>query len=136
MKILIVFLCCITAQLVSQSSGPQFYKSGVMNGNNIKTVFGNWGVIGQPVDFRPRGAWLKESNGYIGDLSIVIGLELPIKDYTGDGKPDTVHSVITTPVSRPASLFDTDDWSGGGKHYTFMPVEGFADPSQIVRLGK
>jgi hypothetical protein len=131
MKISILLLLCITIRLFSQSSGPLFYKSGVMNGNNIKTVFGNWGVIGQPADVGPRGAWLKESNGYIGDISLVIGLELPIKDYTGDGKPDTIHSVITSPLSRPASQFDTDDWSGGGKPYTFMPVEGLANSSQM-----
>ncbi len=39
-------------------------------------------------------------------MSIVLGLELPIKDYRQgtippDGIPDTIHSVIITPVDRP-----------------------------------
>jgi len=114
----------------AQQSGSAFYKSAVMNGNNIKTVFGNWGVIGQPTDNRPRGAWLKESNGYIGDNSFFLGIELPIKDYNNDGKPDTIHSVITCPITRPASVFDTDDKSGGGKPFSFMPVDGFFNPDK------
>ena len=60
--------------LFSQQSGPEYYRMGIMNGNNIKTVFGNWGVIGQPVGNYPRGAWLRNANGYIGDESIMVGL--------------------------------------------------------------
>lgn len=130
MKKTIALISVSISLMFSQPSGSQYYKSAVMNGNNIKTVFGNWGVIGQPVDTRPRGAWLKESNGYIGDNSILLGIELPIKDYNSDGKPDTVHSVITSPVARPASTFDTDDRSGGGKPFTFMPVDGMFNSNQ------
>ncbi|MFZ4621526.1 MAG: T9SS type A sorting domain-containing protein [Bacteroidota bacterium] len=101
-----------------------------MNGNNIRTVFGNWGVIGQPVDTRPRGTWPKATNGYLGDNSLLIGVEFPIRDYNGDGKPDTIHSVVTSPISRPASSFDTNDKSSGGIPWTFMPVDGFFNPAQ------
>ncbi|MDD8016927.1 MAG: T9SS type A sorting domain-containing protein [Bacteroidota bacterium] len=105
--------------LIAQTSGLQYYRSAVMNGNNIKTVFGNWGVIGQPADTRPRGAWLYETNGYIGDESILLGIEFPIKDYNGDSKSDTVHSVITSPVSRPASSFDINPTTSDP--WTFLP---------------
>lgn len=125
MKINILALILLSVSLNAQQSGSAFYKSAVMNGNNIQTVFGNWGVIGQPGDMRPRGSWLKEANGYIGDNCLIIGIEFPIRDYNNDGKVDTVHSVITSPISRPASSYDTDDNSGGGKPWTFMPVEGF-----------
>ena len=105
--------------LFSQQSGPEYYRMGIMNGNNIKTVFGNWGVIGQPVGNYPRGAWLRNANGYIGDESIMVGLEFPIKNYNNDGIPDTVHSVITAPVTRPAV---NQDESPNGERWTFMPT--------------
>ena len=46
------------------------------NGNQVKTVFGNWGVIGQPAAKGPRGAWKNPNNGYIGDVSPLIGAEI------------------------------------------------------------
>ena len=70
--------------LYGQTSGNQYHRSAVMDGNNIKTVIGNWGVIGQPGDKGPRSAWLYPTNGYIGDESILLGLELPIKDYNNE----------------------------------------------------
>lgn len=120
MKNILLILLLVTTIAHAQQSGPEFYRSAVMNGNNIMTVFGNWGVIGQPVDTRPRGAWLAPSNGYIGDNSILIGLELPIKDHNNDGSPDTIHSVITVPVARPASSHDYGP--DNIQHFTLMPV--------------
>jgi hypothetical protein len=58
---------------VGQNSGPQYRRSAVMNGNQVRTVFGNWGVIGQPIDTRPRGAWKNDNNGYLGDVSPFFG---------------------------------------------------------------
>jgi hypothetical protein len=109
----------LSASLFAQHSGSEYYRMGIMNGNNIKTVFGNWGVIGQPAGNYPRGAWLRNANGYIGDESIMVGLEFPIKDYNNDGIPDTVHSVITTPVSRPAV---NQDEGPNGDRWTLMPT--------------
>ncbi|HUI66559.1 MAG TPA: hypothetical protein VL126_17070, partial [Bacteroidota bacterium] len=54
----------------AQTSGQQFEKSGILQGNRVQTVFGNWGVIGQPAQSGRRGAWISPTNGYIGDLSI------------------------------------------------------------------
>lgn len=127
MKNILLILLLVTTIVHSQHSGPEFYRSAVMNGNNIMTVFGNWGVIGQPVDTRPRGAWLAPSNGYIGDNSILIGLELPIKDHTNDGLQDTIHSVITSPVTRPALSLDRS--ADGIQYYTLMPVGAAASTS-------
>jgi hypothetical protein len=105
-------------QTASSQSGSQYFRTAVHNANRVKTVFGNWGVIGQPVDTRPRGAWISSTNGYVGDVSLLVGAEV-----RKDGQ--TFHSVLTSPVSRPASVFDTDDKSGGGKPWTFMPVNGY-----------
>lgn len=105
-------------QQTSAQSGSQYYRSAVHNANRVKTVFGNWGVIGQPADTRPRGAWISSSNGYIGDVSLLVGAEVKKDGFT-------FHSVVTSPVGRPASVFDTDDKSGGGKPWSFMPVNGY-----------
>ena len=122
-----VVLSLLAHTLLAQPSGPPYYRSAVMAGNNIITVFGNWGVIGQPADNRPRGAWLHPTNGYIGDMSLLLGVELPLKDYNSDGKVDTIHSVITSPVSRPAAVPDVDPVTG--EPWTFMPVSSFFNPS-------
>lgn len=111
----------------SQQSGSIYQRAGVLSGNRTATVIGNWGVIGQPCNLGPRGAWLYPTNGYIGDMSILVGVELPIKDYNNDGMPDTIHSVITCPVARPTTMTDTDPLTG--KYWTFEPVAGFFNPS-------
>jgi hypothetical protein len=103
----------------AQTSGPQFYRTAVMDGNNIKTVFGNWGVISQPANLGHRGAWINASNGYIGDESFFVGIELPINDYNNDGVPDTVHSVIACPVDRPQQM--PRDEGPMGDQWSFMP---------------
>lgn len=118
----IQMLLCITlfpAILFSQQSSMLYYRSAVMDGNNVKTVFGNWGVIAQPIDTKPRGAWRYPANGYFGDESIMIGVEFPIKDYNNDGILDTLRSVITCPVARPAK---NPDSSPQGDHWTFLPL--------------
>ncbi|MFA6438416.1 MAG: hypothetical protein WCX28_03850, partial [Bacteriovoracaceae bacterium] len=104
-------------------SGAQYYRSAVHNANRVKTVFGNWGVIGQPTDTRPRGAWIYSSNGYIGDVSLLVGAEVKTNG-------SVFHSVATSPVARPASIFDTDDKSQGGTPWTFMPVNGYFNPAK------
>ncbi|MCK9409391.1 MAG: T9SS type A sorting domain-containing protein [Bacteroidetes bacterium] len=114
-----IALLYVTVQYgLTQLSGPQYYRSAVMDGNTIRTVFGNWGVIAQPMDNGPRGAWMRSSNGYIGDESFFVGVLLPVKDYNTDGIPDTIHSVITCPVSRPATSADRGP---NGEAWTFMP---------------
>lgn len=122
MKKIFVFLLLATAFILEQTnaqSGSLYYRSSVHNGNRVKTVFGNWGVIGQPVDSRPRGAWKYEANGYIGDVSLFVGAEVVT--------PSNVkfHSVVTCPVARPSK---NPDASPSGDPWTFMPVSGYFNP--------
>ncbi|MFA6457648.1 MAG: hypothetical protein WCW40_12580, partial [Bacteroidota bacterium] len=126
--ILLLTSCVLTT--LSQISGTQYYRSTVIRGNHVTTNFGNWGVLAQPGDIRPHGAWMDTTNGYIGDESILIGLEFPIKDYTGDGIADTVHSVITSPVSRPA--LSRDENPGTGEPWTFMPESSSVNRPHIL----
>jgi hypothetical protein len=102
-------------------SGREYRRTAVHNGNQVRTVFGNWGVIGQPSTGGPRGAWRNDNNGYLGDVSPFIGAEIKWKGVT-------FHSVATVPVSRPTQLTDEDPSTG--KQWTLEPVGGYLNPNQ------
>ena len=78
-----------------------FRKIGIHRGNQVRTIFNNYGVIAQPGTQGPQGAWKYDADGYVGDVSPLIGIKLPIKDYNTDGIKDTVVEVVITPVDRP-----------------------------------
>ncbi len=122
-------------QRITARGTSTFRKVGVMRGNQVRTVFSNYGVIAQPGSEGPRGAWKYDANGYVGDVSPLVGLRLPIKDYRKgttplDGIPDTLYSVIITPVDRPGG-----GEGGGGKAWGFEPIPDFAN-STLDELGK
>jgi len=76
-----------------QYSDPNLRRVGFLNGNRLSISFYNDGQIsGFNLGVDVRGKW--KGNNYIGDMIPMIGVELPIKDYTNDGKADTIHSVI------------------------------------------
>ena len=102
-------------------SGREYRRTAVHNGNQVRTVFGNWGVIGQPSSGGPRGAWRNDNNGYLGDVSPFFGAEVKWKGIT-------FHSVATSPVSRPTQLSDEDPATG--KQWTLEPVGGYINPNQ------
>ncbi|AFH48199.1 Hypothetical protein IALB_0487 [Ignavibacterium album JCM 16511] len=112
-------------QRITERGTPNFRKVGVHRGNQVRTVFTNYGVIAQPGTEGPRGAWRYDANGYVGDVSPLVGLRLPIRDWRPDSlnRPDTIYSVIITPVDRPGG-----GEGGGGGSYTFEPIPGFANP--------
>ncbi len=123
----LLVLLLVPNVLSAQPADMAHRRAAILAGSHISTIFGNWGVIGQPIaGANPRGSWMHPNNGYIGDLSIFIGLELPFRDYSGDGVPDLVHSVITCPVSRPNSTPDEDPITG--LPWTFEPDGGFFAP--------
>jgi hypothetical protein len=108
-----------------------FRKVGIHNGNLVKTVFGNWGVIAQPSNQGPPLAWKYDDNGYAGDVSILVGLELYFPRYDsvrGETVVDTVHSVVICPVDRPGGASGGETGSGG-KFWGFEPVPGYANPT-------
>lgn len=117
---------------VTARGSETFRKTGIHNGNLVHTVFTNYGVIAQPsLTKYPRGAWKFDNNGYIGDVSPLVGVLNPIKPYSNlttgvtDTIPDTLHTVVITAVSRPGG----GKASPGGKSWTFEPIPGFANPS-------
>jgi len=111
--------------LVFADSGAQYRRYAIMNANQVRTVFGNWGVIAQPATAGHRGAWRNDNDGYIGDVSIFVGAEITAKSVV-TGQNVTFHSVATCPVDRPTQKQDIDP---NGKYTTFEPVGGyFAGP--------
>ncbi|MGC9512240.1 MAG: hypothetical protein ACP5D8_01230 [Fidelibacterota bacterium] len=56
-------------------------KSGIIAGNKVRTLFYNYGVVGGDITgSSPEGEWpIGSGNSYIGDVSILIGVELPRK---------------------------------------------------------
>jgi hypothetical protein len=113
---------------ISQNSGRIYRRSGKLNGNQVKTVFGNWGVIGQPATAGSRGAWVFDTNGYIGDVSPLVGAEVQGKyELNGVERDTTFFWVIDCPVGRPSTGgFDTDNNSN---RQAFEPVGGYFNES-------
>src|SRR5512135_3616012 len=81
-----------------QTSDLKYRRYAVMNGNQVRSVFGNWGVIGQPANQGRRGAWRNDNDGYLGDVSPFIGAEVRYfwPNPAGHTNIDTLfHSVLT-----------------------------------------
>jgi hypothetical protein len=116
----LTLLLLVAPSLSPAQSGLQYRRSAVMNGNQVRTVFGNWGVIGQPTDTRPRGSWKDDNNGYLGDVSPFVGAEVRWQDTT-------FRSVVTSPVARPTQLADQDP--GTGVPWTMEPQAGYFGPA-------
>ena len=116
---LFLFVTLISTTLMAQS-GRENRRSAVMRGNLVKTVFGNWGVIGQPATKGARGAWINENNGYIGDVSLFVGAEV-------ESDEKTFHSVVVCPIDRPTRQHEQ---SPTGKAWGFEPVAGYFNPNQ------
>lgn len=122
----LLVLCIILTFIASgQPSGIQFRKSAVFDFGRVQTAFSNYGVISQPSSLNRKLSWRGGANGYLFDYSIFLGLELPIRDYTGNGIADTIHSTIITPVERPGG----GEFGSGGVFWGFEPVSGYNNPN-------
>jgi hypothetical protein len=114
---------------MAQNSGRVYRRSGVLNANQVRTVFGNWGVIGQPSTGGPRGAWIFDTNGYVGDVSPLVGAQVQGRYFLGEAVRDTIFNwVIDVPVSRPSrGGFDN---AINGERQAFEPVSGYFNEAQ------
>ncbi len=106
-----------------QESGREYRRHGIHNGNLVRTVFSNYGVVAQPKDDGPRGAWVHDNNGYIGDVSLIVGAEVTTLDTAGN--PVTFHSVVVCPVDRPVLDNEYEKSQITGKLWGFEPVRGY-----------
>ncbi|MFA6599362.1 MAG: T9SS type A sorting domain-containing protein [Ignavibacteriaceae bacterium] len=116
----------ITTISFSQYSDPNLYRVGFLNGNNLKLSFYNDGQIaGFSQGVTIRGNW--KGNDYIGDMTPLIGVELPIKDYNSDGKVDTIHSVIISRGPRQGQMNEKDPITMA--FWGFNPKPGYLNSS-------
>ncbi len=119
--------------------GSSTYRTfGVHRGNQVRTIFSNYGVIAQPSTLPgyPRGAWKYDPDGYVGDVSPLVGLKLPPipqRDASGNivSYIDTIVNVQITPVSRPGGGRS----GAGGQFWGFDPIPGFFNPVIDQNLG-
>jgi hypothetical protein len=121
-----LFIVCAIAAvlpmaLFAQGSTP-YETVGLMNGNQVRTIFGNWGVIGQPAQYGHRGAWKNDNNGYLGDVSPLVGAEVKWQ-----GK--TWHAVVTCPVNRPSTAPYNYDPRNNAHYWTWEPLSGYYNPN-------
>ena len=121
-----IFFLFFNIILPQDDSGDIYRRYGIHNGNLVKTVYSNWGVVGQPSDKGPRGAWINDNNGYIGDVSLLVGVEVEAQNDQGDNI--IFHSVVTCPVDRPSST--GPEQSSSGLRWGFEPVAGYLNQSQ------
>ncbi len=126
--ILLLLFIVIVSTAWSQQSGQQYRRTAILNGNQVRTVFGNWGVIGQPAEAGKRGAWKDDNNGYLGDVSPLVGAEVRWLDTT-------FHAVILSPVARPQAAPRSED-PVTGKPWSFEPVAGYfaGTPNQSIAV--
>ena len=123
----IILVLLFNFLFVQDESGDIYRRYGIHNGNLVRTVFSNWGVVGQPGDKGPQGAWLNDNNGYIGDVSLLVGAEISAPNQQGD--TIVFHSVVTCPVDRPSST-GPEQSSSSGLRWGFEPVAGYLNASQ------
>ena len=105
-----------SAQLESYKGDPLHRYEGIHSGNKVRTIFYNYGLVGNLSEI--SGEWpLGTGNEYIGDVTILVGIEY----FHPSG--DTIHSVVTCRSPR-----GTDDISQSGVHWGFEPLPGFGSP--------
>ena len=127
---ILLILSLVFSSAIFAQSGREYRRSAVHNANLVRTVFGNWGVIGQPAQDGPRGAWIYDTNGYIGDVSPLIGAEVEYDYFDSTAMEWTTkkfHSVVVSPASRPST---GAEMSPTGKQWTFEPVAGYFNENQ------
>lgn len=108
-----------------------FRKFGIHNGNRVAITFRNDGSISGTNPNDIRGAWPypMTQDSYIGDVTPIVGIEIPLyRDYSGDSIADTLHSVTITPGPRNGQGNKIDP---ADSHFQgFEPIPGFVNQAQ------
>ncbi|HQT92255.1 MAG TPA: hypothetical protein PL001_09555, partial [Candidatus Kryptobacter bacterium] len=107
-----------------------YTRFGIHNGNRVAISFRNNGSISGTNANDARGYWPfpATEDSYIGDVTPLIGIQLPVRDYTGDGRPDTLHSVTISPGPRNGQSAKVDPITG--LFQGFEPEQGYVNLSQ------
>ncbi|HUI29144.1 MAG TPA: hypothetical protein VLX91_02925 [Candidatus Acidoferrales bacterium] len=107
-----------------------YTRFGVHNGNRVAISFRSDGSISGTNANDIRGEWPYPAthDSYIGDVTPLVGIEIPISDYTGDGIPDTLHSVTISPGPRNGQSNKVDP--NTGQFQGFEPEPGYVNLNQ------
>ncbi len=96
----------------------QFRREGIMDGNQIRTLFYNNGEVGQ-WPFQPSGEWPKGSgHGYLDGVSVLIGAEV-----TAPGNGQVIHPL----EASYREWMDKDPVTG--QIWGLEPIPGYANPA-------
>ncbi|RMH76204.1 MAG: hypothetical protein D6681_21745 [Calditrichaeota bacterium] len=118
----------------SGSLSAQFYKTlrgdptarrkNVHSGNQVRTTFFNYGLIGRisPDDF--GGEWpINSGHEYVGDISVMVGAEVELPDGT------RIHPVTVADGPRGSNEFNPND---PNDYWGWEPLPGFANPDTNI----
>ncbi|MEA3431108.1 MAG: hypothetical protein U9R01_00285, partial [candidate division WOR-3 bacterium] len=122
--------------LSAQTGSFEERKKGVHSGNQIRTTFFNYGLIGRistAEDF--GGEWpINSGHEYIGDVSVLVGAEIPITIRVIDTIIGTdtlycdstaiIHSVEVSDGPRGNNEYSPD----GTTFWGWEPIGGYANP--------
>lgn len=107
-----------------------YTRFGVQNGNRVGISFRNDGSIAGLDANDLRGYWPYPAtkDSYVGDITPLVGVQLPVKDYFGTGKLDTIHSVTIAKGPRNGQDSKVDPTSGAFEG--FEPEPGYVNANQ------
>lgn len=113
-----------------------YTRFGIHNGNKIGITFRNDGSISGTNANDLRGYWPSPAtkDSYIGDVDPLVGVQLPLRDYTRDSLHialhlvDTLHSVTITPGPRNGQSLKVDP--NTGTFQGFEPEVGYVNLNQ------
>ncbi len=107
-----------------------YTRFGIQNGNRVGLSFRNDGSIAGLNANDLRGYWPYPAtkDSYVGDITPLVGVQLPVRDYFGTGKPDTIHSVTIAKGPRNGQDAKLDPTSGAFEG--FEPEPGYVNLDQ------
>ena len=107
-----------------------YTRFGVQNGNRVGISFRNDGSIAGVDANDLRGYWPYPAtkDSYVGDITPLVGVQLPVRDYFGTGRLDTLHSVTIAKGPRYGQDSKMDPTSGAFEG--FEPEPGYVNPDQ------
>ncbi len=107
-----------------------YTRFGIQNGNRVGISFRNDGSIAGLNANDLRGYWPYPAtkDSYVGDITPLVGVQLPVRDYFGNGQLDTLHSVTIAKGPRNGQDSKVDPTSGAFEG--FEPEPGYVNLSQ------